>query len=31
VQLKRTDGKIINMPLTKLSADDQQFVREKFP
>lgn len=31
VQLKRTDGKILNMPLTKLSADDQQFVREKFP
>lgn len=31
VQLKRTDGKIINMALAKLSEDDQKFVKDKYP
>ena len=31
VQLRRADGKVINMPLEKLSVDDQLIVREKYP
>ncbi|QDU27786.1 hypothetical protein ETAA8_28770 [Anatilimnocola aggregata] len=31
VQLRRTDGKVINMPISMLCADDQAIVREKYP
>ncbi|WP_425618805.1 SHD1 domain-containing protein [Anatilimnocola sp. NA78] len=31
VQLRRADGKVVNMPIDKLSADDQAIVREKYP
>lgn len=30
-RLRRADGKILNVPLEKLSADDEQLVRQKFP
>jgi len=31
VRLKRADGKILNLPIEKLSLDDQAIVRKQFP